>query len=62
MAGEHTRLVLLAQATEDPAARQLLMDELRAISPYAGGDDNEVADAMAAEVLARLRQASGHAP
>jgi alkylhydroperoxidase/carboxymuconolactone decarboxylase family protein YurZ len=58
MAGEHAQLVQLAQAVQDPAARQELMDALAAIAPYAGGG-NAVADAMAAVVLAGIRAQAG---
>jgi hypothetical protein len=72
VAGEFAALVTLAQATQDAAERQVIMDQIAAIAPMAG-DGTPRADAaaapildairtgrLAAPILARIR--AGHAP
>ena len=54
MAGEYSRLVILAQADQDAAHRQLAMDQLALIGPNAGGTSTPRADAMAAAVTGGL--------
>jgi hypothetical protein len=75
VAGEFAALVTLAQATQDAAERQVIMDQIAAIAPMAGGDGTPRADAaaapildairtgrLAAPILARIRAGAGHAP